>query len=309
MSIICRIVYMIKIMFLIDKSHKKLIPSVVPLCRSFIDFSLKPFFMKLFNNKTLLVVLVLLSGYGYIASCTHESVVPPPPASNTVVIKRGTNIHLPGNMTVGNKDEWKLDKAHSSVLWQGNYIGTAGLLTGRFNQFGMHNVIDAEMLNYAVTGQPLKDSSWVFNEADPTRSYFYGYVQMNQSNTGEPGRDAGCNVSGLGTVAIVAGTQNLTVTNLAKIKTTKIEFDPLTADYIVTLQLTWKGLLAAPLTKTLTGRLKYITKGTIGSGTATTYDVFGLQLSFQFNCRDFGVVSTSISDKVVIECNMNFNNK
>ena len=168
--------------------------------------------MKLLNNKTLLVLLVLLSGYGYIASCTHESIVPPPPASNTVVIKRGTNIHLPGNMTAGNKDEWKMDKAHSSVLWQSNYIGAAGLLTGRFNMFGMHNVIDAEMLNYPVTGQPLKDSSWAFNEADPTKSYFSGYVQMNQSNTGEPGRDAGCNISGLGTVPILVGTQNLTVT-------------------------------------------------------------------------------------------------
>ncbi len=30
--------------------------------------------MKLFKNQSLLVVLVLLSGYGYIASCTHESV-------------------------------------------------------------------------------------------------------------------------------------------------------------------------------------------------------------------------------------------
>ena len=296
-------------MFLIDINHKKFIQSLVPLCRSFIDFSFKNFFMKLFNNKILLVLLVLLSGYGYIASCTHESVVPPPPASNTIVIKRGTNIHLPGNMTFGNRDEWKMDKAHSSVLWQGNYIGAAGLLTGRFNMFGMHNVIDAEMLNYVITGQPLKDSSWAFNEADPTKSYFSGYVQMNQSNTGEPGRDAGCNISGLGTVPIVVGTQNLTVTNLAKIKTTKIELDPLSTDYIVTLQLIWQGKLAAPLTQTLMGRLKYITKSTIGAGTATTYDVFGLQLSFQFNCRDFGIVSTSISDKVEIQCNMNFNNK
>jgi hypothetical protein len=34
-----------------------------------------------------------------------------------------------------------------------------------------------------------------------------------------------------------------------------------------------------------------------------------LQLTFQFDCRDYGVTSTSISDKVQIECNMNFNNK
>ena len=265
--------------------------------------------MKLLSNKIFLVLLVLLSGYGYIASCTHESVTPVTAVSTAVVVKRSTNIHLPGNMTAGVSTEWKLDKVHSSVLWQGNYIGAAGLLTGRFNQFGMHNVVDAEMLSYAVTGQPLKDSSWAFNESDPTKTYFNGYVQMNTSNTGEPGRDAGCNISGLGTSTIVTGSQNLTVSNLAKIRTTKVEFDPVSADYIVTFQLTWQGKLAAPLTQTIVGKLKYITKATIGAGTATTYDVFGLQLSFQFNCRDFGIVSTSVSDKIEIECNMNFNNK
>jgi hypothetical protein len=253
--------------------------------------------------------MLLLSGFGYVVSCTHEDVVAPAAASTAVVIKRGTNVHLPGNMTTGNTSEWKLDKVHSSVLWSGNYIGAAGLLTGRFNQFGMHNVVDAEMLNYVTTGQPLKDSSWAFYESEPTKSYFSGYVQINTSNTGEPGRDAGCNIATTGTTAIVTGTQNLTITNLAKIKTTKIEFDPLTADYLVTFQLTWQGKLAAPLTQTLVGRLKYIAKSTIGAGTTSTYDVFGLQFTFQFNCRDFGVVSTSISDKIDIQCNMNFNNK
>ena len=98
------------------------------------------------------------------------------------------------------------------------------------------------------------------------------------------------------------------MTNLAKIKSTKVEFDPSSADYIVTLELTWQGKLAAPITKTVVGKLKYIKKATVGT-TAAPYDVFGLQLQFQFNCRDFGIASTSISDKIAIECNMNFNNK
>ena len=132
---------------------------------------------------------------------------------------------------------------------------------------------------------------------------------MNQSNTGEPGRDAGCNISALGTVPIVPGTQNLTVTNLAKIKTTEIKFDPASHDYIVTLQLTWKGTLASPITKTLVGRLKYIRRNRVQFGSAAAYSVFGLQLKFQFNARDYGITSTSIADKVDIECNMNFNNK
>jgi polyisoprenoid-binding protein YceI len=265
--------------------------------------------MKLHSNKTILALLVLLSGYGYIASCTHDNDILPPPASTSVEIVRGVNVHLPGQMVTGNPQEWKLDKAHSSVLWQTNYVGAAGLLTGRFNQFGMNEVTDVKMTSYTTSGQPLPDSSWAFYESEPVRTYFNGYVQINTSNTGEPDRDGGCNISGLGTTAIVAGTQNLNVSNLAKIKTTKVEFDPLSTDYIVSLNLTWQGKLAAPLTKTLVGKLKYVKKGTVGAGTTSAYDVFGLQLTFQFNCRDFGITSTSISDNVEIQCNMNFNNK
>ncbi|CAN5714807.1 hypothetical protein BH11BAC4_BH11BAC4_15390 [soil metagenome] len=266
--------------------------------------------MKLLNNKILLVLLLLLSAYGYIASCTHknESLLPDP-ASTNVVIVRGNNVHLPGNMVAGDTSQWKLDKVHSSTLWSTSYVAAAGLLTGRFNQFGMHNVVDAEMLNYTATGQPLKDTSWAFYESDPTKTYFNGYVQINTSNTGEPGRDAGCNVSGMGTTAIVAGTQNLTVTNLAKIKTTHVEYDPLTTDYLVTFNLTWQGKLTAPLTQSIVGKLKYISKATVNAGTASAYNVFGLQLSFQFDCRDYGITSTSIGDKIDIQCNMNFNNK
>lgn len=260
--------------------------------------------MKLFSNTSFMILVILISGYGYIASCTHDDLTPPPPATTGVVITHGTNVHLPGNMTVGNTSEWKVDKSHSSVLWSTNYVGAAGLLTGRFNQFGVHDVTDAKMLNYVTTGQPLKDSSWAFYENEPSKTYFNGYVQINTSNTGEPGRDGGCNISGLGTTPIVAGTQNLTVTNLAKIKTTEVKFDPLSSDYIVTLNMTWQGKLAAPLTKSVVGRLKYIPRATV-----STYEVFGLQLKFQFNCRDFGITSTSISDKIDIECNINFNNK
>src|SRR5215510_8797854 len=100
--------------------------------------------MKLVNN-TLLVLLVIVSVFGYIVSCTHDNELKPPPASNTVVINRGNAVLRPGDLTVGDTSEWKLDKAHSSVLWSTNYVGAAGLLTGRFNQFGMHDVIDAKM--------------------------------------------------------------------------------------------------------------------------------------------------------------------
>ncbi len=267
--------------------------------------------MKLLSNKTLLILLVLFSSFGYIVSCTrdNEKIVPivlTPPFVPT----RGTNVHLPGNMTTGNTNEWKLDKTHSSVLWSTNYVGAAGLLTGRFNQFGMHDVTDAKAINYAITGQPLKDSSWAFYENEPAKTYFSGYVQINTSNTGEPGRDVGCNVAGMGTVAIVSGTQNLAYPNLAKIQTTEIKPDPASNGYIVTLSLTYQGKLATPLTKTgIVGKLTYVPRKNVQFGTAAAYDVFGLQLKFQFNCRDFGITSTSIADKIDIECNMNFNNK
>lgn len=266
--------------------------------------------MKLFSNKSLMILLILISGYGYIASCTHDNdLLLPAPASTGIIITRGTNILLPGSMTTGDTTQWKVDKAHSSVLWSTNYVGAAGLLTGRFNQFGLHDVTDDKMLNYITTGQPLKDTSWAFYENEPAKTYFNGYVQINQSNTGEPGRDGGCNVSGMGTTTIVTGTQNLTVTNLAKIKTTEVKFDPLSNDYIVTFNLTWQGKLAAPITQSIVGKLKYIPRATVQFGTTAGYSVFGLQLKFQFNCRDFGIVSTSISDKIDIEVNVNLNNK
>jgi hypothetical protein len=263
--------------------------------------------MKSGYQKYLTALVFFVGSLGYIIGCTHDNEPAPPPASTTPVITRGTNVHLPGNMTSGNPNEWKFDKAHSSVLWETNYVGASGLLTGRFNQFGTHNVLDAEMTTYNVTGQPLKDTSWAFYENEPTKSFFSGYVQINTSNTGEPGRDAGCNLTNLGTTAIVAGVQNLTVTNIARIKTTSIEFDPVSADYIVKFNMTWKGNLAQPATRALTGRMKYIPKSTIAA--AVPYDVFGLQFKFQFNCRDFGITSTNISDKVDITCNVNFHNR
>ena len=269
--------------------------------------------MKLFNSKSLLPVLLGVSLLGYVVSCTRtDSLIVPLQLSQPFTPSRGTNVHLPGNMTAGNRNEWKMDKSHSSVLWSTTYVGAAGLLTGRFNQFGMHDVTGDKMLAYSNAAQPLKDSSWAFYESDPAKTYFNGYVQINTSNTGEPGRDTGCNVAGLNTVKIRQGIQNLADTNLARIKTTKVEFDPNSNGYIVTLDLTWHNKWnttpttpIAPITKSIVGKLIYIPQKTVNA----TTDVFGLQLKFIFNCRDFGITSTSISDNIEIECNMNFNNK
>jgi polyisoprenoid-binding protein YceI len=265
--------------------------------------------MKLNYNNLLLVSLLIISSIGYVVGCTHENMPPPPPASTTPIINRGNDVQLPGNMTPGDTSEWKMDQAHSSVLWSTNYVGASGLLTGRFNEFGTHNVTDAESILYQTTGQPLLDSSWAFYESEPSKTYFNGYVQMNTSNTGEAARDSGCNITNLGTVKIIPGTQNLTIQNLAKIQSTSIAFDTQSAGYIVTMNLTWQGNLTAPLTESVTGTLSYVKRSVVGAGTAAPYSVFGLQLNFQLNCRDFGVTSTSVSDIINIQCNMNFNNQ
>ncbi len=116
----------------------------------------------------------------------------PPPSTSTPDINRGNGVFLPGNLTPGDTSSWKFDQAHSSVLWSANYLGAPGLLTGRFNAFGVSSITDAQKKQYPTTGQPLKDTSWAFYESDPTKTYFNGYVQMNTSNTSEPGRDGGC---------------------------------------------------------------------------------------------------------------------
>ncbi len=252
----------------------------------------------------ILFYLAIFGTLGIYWACTHDDEV----VDTGPKITRGTNVHLPG-VTAGDTTQWKFDKAHSSVLWQTSYVGAAGLLTGRFNQFGLADVSDTKAIEYNVTTQPLSDTSWAFYENEPYKSFFNGYVQINTSNTGEPGRDTGCNVAGMGTVKIKTGVQNLAFPNLARIKTTSIIFDPSSNDYLVTFNLTYQGKLTAPLVKTLQGRLKYVPKQRVQFGTAAAYSVFGLQLTFQFNCRDFGITSTSVADIIQVTCNANFNNK
>lgn len=266
--------------------------------------------MKLLNNQTLLLIaIILISGYGYVASCTHKDLIMPDESTGTVTINRGNGVFKPGTEVIGDTTQWKMDQVHSSVLWSSSYLETGALLTGRFNDFGLNNIPASAKQLYVTSGQPVLDTSWAFYENDPSKSYFSGYVQMNTSNTGEPGRDAGCYLKFVGAPKIISGTQNLLDSNVAMIRTTKVEFDPKSPGYILTMVMTWKGLLGAPHDTTINGTLSYIKRSTVGAGTASAYDQFGLQLNFQFNCRSFGITTTEISDIVSVQCNMNFNNK
>lgn len=266
--------------------------------------------MKMLNNKTLLLIaIIFISGYGYIASCTHKDLILPDQSTGTVTINRGNGVFLPGAETKGDTSQWKMDQVHSSVLWSGGYLQSSGLLTGRFNGFGLNSLPASAKQLYVASGQPVMDTSWAFYENDPTKTYFSGYVQMNTSNTGEPGRDGGCYLGYVAAPKIIMGTQNLIDSNVAVIRTTKVEFDPKSPGYIVTMVMSWKGLLSASHDTTINGTLSYIKRSTIGAGTTSAYDVFGLQLNFQFNCRSFGMTTEEISDIVSVQGNINFNNK
>jgi polyisoprenoid-binding protein YceI len=260
--------------------------------------------MKPVNNKMLMIALMIFSGILIAISCTHKNEVLPASASTTVVITHGNHIHLSG-LTAGDTSQWKFDKQHSAVNWSSPFEGVGAPLTGKFNQFGLADISSpSKQQTYTTAGQPMADTSWAFYENQPSKTHFSGYVQLNQVNTGEPGRDGGCLVSTFGTTAIVAGTQNLLVSNVALIKSTSVEFDPLSNNYIATFNFTWQGKLAAPLTESIVGKLTYVPETTAG-----THNEFGLHLEFQINCRDFGITSTSVADVIMVTVNANFNNQ
>jgi hypothetical protein len=105
--------------------------------------------MKLLSKNLLMATVVVVSGIGYIVGCTKkDSTIVPIQVNPPFEVSHGDAVHLPGNMTATNPDEWKLDKVHSSALWSTNYVGAAGLLTGRFNQFCIHELTSAEMKLY-----------------------------------------------------------------------------------------------------------------------------------------------------------------
>jgi hypothetical protein len=259
--------------------------------------------MKLLDNRMLLMLLLLISGALYIVGCTHKNEPVPASVSTGVKINHGSHVHLPG-LTAGDTTQWKLDQVHSNVGWSTPYDAVGAPLTGRFNSFGVANITSAAEINYVTNGQPLPDTSWAFYENQPAKTHFAGYVQINTSNTGEPARDQGCFINTMGTTKYVAGTQNLTASNVAYLQSTSVAFDPTGNDYIATFNFTWQGKLSAPHTESITGKLTYVPE-TLVSGTES---YFGLELQFQFNCRDFGITATDIADVISIDINLNFDN-
>ncbi|HEX5152973.1 MAG TPA: YceI family protein [Parafilimonas sp.] len=225
--------------------------------------------MKLKMN-TYLLGIALLTGlflFTHVASCTHDDTVPPSGGGGGGDITRGTD-----HVTMA--DGATFDKVHSSVNWATPYLGSLGVLTGKFNTFGFN--------------------SFSFYEDKPENTSFEAYVWLNSVNTGEPGRDDGCLLGTFGTTDGATDEES----NLAVIKSKKVEFSTTDKGYIVTADFTFHGV-----TKEVTGKLDYIGKTSIGTD---VYE-YGLQLVFSILAiSDFGIESTSIADNVDIKCSGNF---
>ena len=223
--------------------------------------------MRKYFQTPILIIALFVTSFGYFIACSHDDeLVPPPGAIN---IQRGSDV-------IKVTDGWTFDKTHSNVMWETAYMGSAALLTGRFNQFGFR--------------------SFSFDESNPANTSFEAWVRLNTVNTGEPGRDQGCLLGTFGTAAGLVDEVN----NLAVIKSTAVQLSTTDKGYLVTCDLTFKGV-----TKSVTAKLNYVGKTLIAA--ATPYQLAGFNLEFQFLAKsDYAIVSTSVADKVTIKCNGQF---
>ena len=198
-------------------------------------------------------------------SCTHDDEIISSGGGGGSNITRGTE-------NIGFKDgRTSFDKVHSNVNWGTPFMGSTGLLTGRFNTFGFN--------------------TFNFKEDNPDSIYFEAYVYLNSVNTGEPNRDGGCL---LGTFGTSAGAGKVD-SNLAIIKSKNVEFSTTDKGYIVTADFKFHGA-----TKEVTAKMDYIGKNTAGTE-------YGFHLAFSILAiSDFGIQSTSIADDVDIKCSANF---
>lgn len=236
--------------------------------------------MKRFKNKYLWILAVLVGGYGYMLSCTHD---------DEIIGGSGPNI-VRGNEKLSTTDpKVSFDKSHSNVGWETAYLGSTALLTGRFNSFGF--------------------TSFNFDESNAAGIDFEAWVEINTVNTGEPGRDTGCLIKTYNTGKIGTIDQKVD-SNVARIKSKSVELSKTDKGYIVTFDLFFhkktEGGGYTIYSKELTGKLSFVGKTTTGSGATLKY-VYGFNFEFSFLAKtDFGISSTSIADNVTVTCNTIF---
>jgi polyisoprenoid-binding protein YceI len=224
------------------------------------------------KNLQILFTAILLSAGLFTIQCTHDDEDLNPEGPIPEPIERGDDM-------VSFNDNWSFDKTHSSVRWHTAYLGTAALLTGRFNDF----IIEIE-----------------FDEDNPENIVVSGQVQLSSVNTGEPGRDQGCL---RGTFGIEdPDLDTFEGTNLAIFESTEVVFDESDpTGYIVTGNLTFHGV-----TSDLQMKLNYLGTDLLDlRGTPT--NVAGFEGQFEFNAKSvFGIESSNIADRIVININAQF---
>lgn len=241
-----------------------------------LNFSYKTVYMKHTKNLSFWIVAVFISGYAYMASCTHD---------DEIIGGSGTNIVRGTEKLVFPNPNVSFDKSHSNVGWATAYLGSTALLTGRFNSFGF--------------------TSFNFDESNPEAINFEAWVEINTVNTGEPGRDTGCLIKTYNTGRIGAISQTVD-SNIAIIKSKSVEFSKSDKSYIVKFDFTFHAVNGVRTTKELIGKLDFVGKTTTGSG-ATLKNVYGFSFKFSFLAKtDYKISSTSIADNVDVACNAIF---
>lgn len=208
-------------------------------------------------------IILVISGLSMM-KCTQDDLEVLPDGFNTTPVARGTDL-------VTFNDGWSFDKTHSSVRWETAYLGTAALLTGRFNDFS----IDVE-----------------FDESNPANIVVTGSVTLSTVNTGEPGRDQGC----------LLGTFGVEELDEAIFVSKNVVFDETDPNgYIVTGDLTFHGVTDEVIMK-----LTYL-----GTDLLTLRDVptnvAGFDGQFEINAQTiFGIESGNIADRVVVNINCQY---
>lgn len=237
----------------------------------------------------LAILASLLCGgiFFYTSSCTHDDAVLPASYSGTgsndpaYYVTRGSDAVT--FATTAGTGVYTFDKVHSNVMWESRYAGLGAKLTGRFNWFGF--------------------SEFTFDEANTSKTHFRAWVQLNQVNTGEPGRDAGCLLTAFNTDATSDAAKTgepANSYNKAVIESKSVTYNATENVYNVLCDFTFMGV-----TKELTAKLGYAGKGKYTNGT-NLLKSFDLRFSISLTNFPLKADQDQVNDVVSITANANF---
>ncbi|BAV05836.1 Polyisoprenoid-binding protein YceI [Filimonas lacunae] len=238
--------------------------------------------------RVLIAASLLCSGIiFYTSSCTHDDAVLPASSTGsestdpTYYVTRGSDV-VKFAATAAN-GVYTFDKVHSNVGWETRYAAIGAKLTGKFNWFGF--------------------SEFNFDEATPSNTKFRAWVQLNQVNTGESGRDGGCLLTAFNTDAASDAAKSgepANDYNKAVIQSKTVTYNSAENVYNVVCDFTFMGI-----TKEVTAKLGYAGKGTYTNGTNLLRS-FDLRFSISLTDHPLKADQDQVNDKVDITCNANF---